>query len=167
LKLEHDKLLSKFALNCKVRQYSAARSEVRHLRTIISELEPKLRDALKDAQMASRRERTAVSHLASAKEAMAKSHGQVVQELTRRITQADERATNAADEVRQLHDELHKSERAESKTRLELHDIKTAFPELKTSYELYVALKHEHAVLLDQVERSKVGRCRLNPGLRS
>jgi hypothetical protein len=60
----------KLASAVEERNDGVARSEMRHLRTIISELEPKLRDALKDAQMASRRERTAVSQLDQAKQAM-------------------------------------------------------------------------------------------------
>ena len=80
------------------------RAEMRNLRSIIAELEPKLREALKDAQMASRRERTAVTQLAHAKAAMDKKHGKAVEELMAAVAAAEERALDASAECRQLHE---------------------------------------------------------------
>jgi hypothetical protein len=54
---------------------------------------------------------------------VAKKHTQVVDELTHRIALSDERSVNAVDECRQLHEELSKSERAESKMRVELNGM--------------------------------------------
>ena len=132
-----------------------ARAEMRHLRSIIAELEPKLRDALKEAQMANRRERTAQTQLEDFKASMEKKHAKVVEELTAAAAAAEARALEFADESRQLQDELHKSERVESTLRVELNALKEQFPGLVQGKERFEKLAAEHKKLNGVVERMK------------
>ena len=132
-----------------------SRKELRRLRSIIGDLEPKLREALKEAQMATRRERTAVTQFESTKAAMRKKHDRVVEELAGRLRAAEGREADARDECRQLREELHKSEKAESAMRIELNALKDEFPELVAGKERYEALKREQEALLVRLEEMK------------
>jgi chromosome segregation ATPase len=133
------------------REDGASRSELRNLRSIIADLEPKLREATKEAQMAGRRERTAVTQLANAKVAMDKKHNKAVDELAAAVAAAEERALDAGDECRHLHEELHKSEHAESKLRVELASLNEQFLALMSGKERYEKLMGEHEGLMNQL----------------
>jgi len=108
-----------------------ARKEMRHLRSVIADLEPRLRDSIKDAQLARRQENTALSHLASAKVAMGKKYAATVEEMTAKIAHVKQFAADAEDERQALKKELEKSELAESKMRQKFIDMRAMFPELK------------------------------------
>jgi chromosome segregation ATPase len=127
----------------------ADRSETRSLRSIIGHLEPKLREALREAQQAGRRERTAVTQLAHAKATAAEEHRRASEERAAAVAAAEAHVLDSAAEAQRTHEELHKAERIESTVRAELHDLRAQLPALLACRERYDAVVGENRALAE------------------